>query len=483
MKKIILVIFLIALSGCGDHEVGTTYFGGQIINPKSDEVILFKNDVPVDTAKLDTNNRFLFTFDNLPSGLYSFRIQPEYQSVILEKGDSLLLRLNTYDFDESLVYSGKGAKKNNILVTHFLQDEKEKDLILWHYMELNPKEFKAKIDSLHKLKAAYLDQCSQTRKMSDLAKQLLLDNINYTLYRYTEIYPYFHHKYHAKVDFDQLDSNFYSYRKNLDFNNKELSYFPPFEKFMKLYSAGESYKHTAEEQPDLNAIEILQSFEYHKYRLKLFDSVVQTKETRDNLFRTAAYMFFLDEKRNAQMDEEYFALFKKYSPNNIYFSEIQEVYANLQHLKKGNRLQNVKFIDATGNLVGIADTNNEKLTVYYFWALNQENHFRNIIQRIHLLEKNFPKVHFVGVNNDLPQTEWIKTVKLYKLDLDNQYRIENFDSVSRKLIINKMNKAIITNMDGTIIDAFADIYDTNLETILSSYRGKLMAQNISAKVK
>ena len=36
----------------------STYFGGKIINPKSDYVVLYKNIMPLDTFFLDKNNSF-----------------------------------------------------------------------------------------------------------------------------------------------------------------------------------------------------------------------------------------------------------------------------------------------------------------------------------------------------------------------------------------------------------------------------------------
>ena len=45
--------------------------------------------------------------------------------VLLEPNDSIMLRFNTYEFDESLVFTGIGAKKNNYFINEFLQNEVE----------------------------------------------------------------------------------------------------------------------------------------------------------------------------------------------------------------------------------------------------------------------------------------------------------------------------------------------------------------------
>ena len=57
------------------------------------------------------------------NGLFNFFHPPEFQYLIINKGDSLVLRLNSLDFDESLIFSGKGSAKNNYLINVFLKHE------------------------------------------------------------------------------------------------------------------------------------------------------------------------------------------------------------------------------------------------------------------------------------------------------------------------------------------------------------------------
>ncbi|WP_227658724.1 hypothetical protein [Flavobacterium haoranii] len=102
------------------------YFGGEIINPQSKEILFLKNGVVIDTIKLDENNRFLHKFDSLAPGLYTFQHAPEYQYIFFDKNDSIMIRLNTNDFDNSLAFCGRGDEKNNFLIDQFLKNEKEK---------------------------------------------------------------------------------------------------------------------------------------------------------------------------------------------------------------------------------------------------------------------------------------------------------------------------------------------------------------------
>ena len=78
----------------------------------------------LDSARLDSHNKFSFTLDSLKLGLYTFKHGAEFQYLYLEPKDSLLMYLNTWDFDESLIFSGKGSAKNNFLIKLYLDQER-----------------------------------------------------------------------------------------------------------------------------------------------------------------------------------------------------------------------------------------------------------------------------------------------------------------------------------------------------------------------
>ena len=120
------LLSMLVLTSC-DYSGGkgtATFFGGKIKNPKDDYVYFSKGMEVLDSAKLDVNNKFSFKLDSLELGLYTFKHGAEFQYLYLEPQDSLLLYLNTWDFDESLIFSGKGSAKNNFLINLWLQQER-----------------------------------------------------------------------------------------------------------------------------------------------------------------------------------------------------------------------------------------------------------------------------------------------------------------------------------------------------------------------
>lgn len=464
-----MFIFFPVFIGCNEEaEKDVTYFGGEIVNPQSDKVILYKNDVAIDSATLDDDNRFLFTFPNLDCGLYYFYSQPEYQYVILEQKDSLLLRLNTMDFDESLVFSGKGAEKNNFLIDQFLEHENQKNYIKHYLMPKNPVAFKNSVDSIFTERKKAIDSFTQLHKTSDYTQKLLTNNAGYRLYQYAEIYPYFHQKYYQNKVIKELPDNFYDFRKKIDIHNVSYSYFNPLLKYIRMYSSGEAYQYAFHRHCSLSATEIPHTFDYHQYKLKVIDSTFRNDSVALNtMLRNAAFTFYLDQDRDQTLDKAYFALFKSYVVgNDSLVAEVHELFENMQHLKKGNHVEQVYFINLNGEKISIKQANRKQLTVYYFWSMYQKNHFQNLLKRVNYLQEKYPKIHFVGINKDLKQNAWAETIHQYKLSSKDQYRIDNYNIISRKLMLDKMNKVIVIDKNDVVIDAFADIYNHEFEDML-----------------
>ena len=221
LKYKLLLISLLIFSGCVSDKnlTDNTYFGGKIINPKSNKVFFYDGTQLLDSAKLNEKNKFIFKFDSLKVGLYTFEHGREVQFVFLEPSDSLLLRLNTWDFDESLVFSGKGADKNNLLLNIFLENEKE-DKLVFEYYTLNDSLFEYKLDSLLQLKKLLHKHYQEDEvESSPLFDEFINAAIYLPLYKKKEAYPY-RHKRALKLDeYPKINPSFYKYRKDIDLNN------------------------------------------------------------------------------------------------------------------------------------------------------------------------------------------------------------------------------------------------------------------------
>ena len=133
-KNIFLFIVILFLNSCKEEvSDNSIFFGGQIINPTSNYLILHKNNSRIDCLLLDSKNRFKKSFNNLTPGIYKLEHIPEYQTIFLEPGDSLWVRVNAAEFKKSIVFSGRGSSKNNFLMDMEINIENENNFLSSKY--------------------------------------------------------------------------------------------------------------------------------------------------------------------------------------------------------------------------------------------------------------------------------------------------------------------------------------------------------------
>jgi len=216
MKKSFIYSFttLFLLIGCNTTVKNKTiYFGGQIKNPKDDTVYIIKEDSTIASTKLDTAHKFMFKLDSITNGLYQFKHGDEVQYIYLKKKDSLLIRLNTWDFDGSLVFSGKGANRNNFLIQLFLENEQE-EREFYKFYKLEENDFNAKIDSVIQVKKIQFKHFKEnTVELSDSFTNLVNTSIYFPIYSKKEIYPIQYKRIHQLAKLPQLSANYYLYRQ------------------------------------------------------------------------------------------------------------------------------------------------------------------------------------------------------------------------------------------------------------------------------
>ena len=257
MKNILLILIVIfTFFSCSNTDKTTqpTFFGGQIVNPKSNNVILYKDEKALDTIWLKPDNSFLMRFDSISEGLYSFKHGSykkgfEFQYVYIEPTDSIIIRLNTWDFDESLVFNGKGAEKNNFLISSYLKNEK--DNYEFHtFSDFESPVFEKKIDSVQKINLEQFTRLKNSKIiLSDGFNKLVDVAINYPIYRRKEMYPYIHKNRMHLDSFPEVSESYYNYRKDINLNNEDLLSFFTYHNYVssQLYNLAYSKSYSEQE--------------------------------------------------------------------------------------------------------------------------------------------------------------------------------------------------------------------------------------------
>lgn len=457
IKNLYYSFFLVVVS-CSVMEKGSSgvFFAGEIINPTDKYVVLYKNEIAIDSALLNEENMFYIELNTIEDGLYHFNHSPELQYVYLEKGDSLLVRLNTVDFDESLIFAGKGEEINNFLLEIFLKDEEEEPYVNAAFV-LEPKEFSLKIDSLRTRKLNLLNDLLSQLNLSSNALEVARASIDYNSYISKEKYPFYHKKRTGKETIPTLDDNFYNYRKDISYNNKSLTYFRPYYNFMKYHFGNLSYmtcNHNCSETQENNHNNKLH---YSQHTLKLIDSLVQEKNLRDNLFRNVAMDYLLKVRDNMENNKIFIDDFLKLSGNNQHIAEITKLYDGIKSMQPDQELPNLEVYNIEGKRITLPEIADNENVVFYFWSASQLKHFEKLTGHLEELRTKYPTYKFVGVNWNTDSEKWISMIDAKHLEKDCQYRTENFDELAKTLVFDDFNKVIIAK-NGVIVDGFANLY-------------------------
>ena len=160
MKKIFLIAIVLmgSLNGFAQKK-NYMHFEAEIANKFGDAISFFdaKNKL-VKTIKVDNNGVFKDTM-NVAEGRYALSDGNEYTIVFLKNGFDLKMKLDTKMFDESIVYTGKGATENNFLAKNTLLEKKAdiESLLLANETDFFKEMDKKKADDLKRLEDKKLD--------------------------------------------------------------------------------------------------------------------------------------------------------------------------------------------------------------------------------------------------------------------------------------------------------------------------------------
>lgn len=458
MSKLLLCISFLLWLGCAEKEKGSrsVFFAGEIVNPTSDYVVLYRGDVIIDSANLDDQNRFVFKLDSIREGLHHFYHHPELQYVYMEPGDSLQIRLNTLNFDESLIFSGKGGELNNFMLEMFLANEEEEPYVSMLY-SLEPEEFSSKNDSLRHQKEEALDALDKETHFSRQAYAVAKAEIEYSSYISKEAYPFYHKKKKGDKSIHELSQDFYDYRKNINYEDERLIYLRSYYNFIKYHLGNLAYMN-CHKACDMENGQVTNQLHFNQHKLVIIDSLIKQKELRDNLFRSVAVDYLLKHDSEANI-KIFIDKFHKLSVNNKHIEEIDGLYEGIRRMQPNNELPDLIVYNTEGDEVSLKDIASNKEVVFYFWSGIEPGHFRNITQHIAKLRVKHPEYTFVGINLRTDNTRWKSLLESSALNRGEQYWSDNFAEIAHTLLVYDPNKSIIAK-DGVIVNAFANVYSS-----------------------
>ncbi len=461
LKKILFWILIFNFFvGCKKNVTKPieAYFAGEIINPSSDNVLLYIDNKIIDTLKLSIDKRFFKKFDSINYGLFKMEHLPENQMIIIESGDSILSRANMSDFNGSLFFSGKGAAKNNFLMDTYLKLQNEISFLSSKY-SLSGKDFNKIIDSLFMEKYVNWKKLIDKNNFSDFSKKITEASF---------IYPYANRKaryalIRGKSENIITDSLYFNYRDKLNYNDEELSFFEPYISYLMSYLS-------------LEALEKGQTFykaknstQFNIKRIEVIDKKIQNKKLKNILARAVAYEEIMN-SNNQISHKKFLKSYSSINPNQEYYNEIISLNNSLMQMSAGRSLPIVMLENNNGQVITSNKAFMGQKTVLYFWSQTQMNHFKRNEERAKVYKEKFPNYRFVGISIQ-PYNQLVRNYQeIMNINIKNQLALVNYQTTTNDWVINLLNKGIILDKNCVILEGFGNFgYEKSFENLLRKH--------------
>lgn len=466
MKKLLLFLFTISvLASCNSNSESAcnqAYIGGEIINPINDHIILYDDTSPIDTLYLDKDNRFSYEIGEVSSGLHSFIHGGQYQVLILEPNDSIMLRTNTLDFDKSLVFTGRGSKKNNYLIDLFNTLDGE-DKVIYEVSKLEPEQFLYVVDSLKSEKLERLKRFTDKYESSALFNKVALANINYGYSTHKELYPFRYFDRDELKNRSSLPLNFYDHRTEIDYNDDVLKDFYPYYNFLFPHfnnlALEKYFELTNDSVFDRN------SLVYHMNKLDLMDEMVEHEGIKNNLLKYATRNFLSYNNSDSDCDAMYESFLNK-TTSEEHSEYITNLYNTIKRLRPGNKFPDVEILDHKNKVVNINEMF-DKPTVVYFWSHAIKNHFKNSHKKVAEFKQKYPNVNFVSININADKlTMWKRLLRQNNFPLKNEFRFRDPMAAKKILAIQYINKVMVVDKNNRIITSNANMFSSDFKELL-----------------
>jgi len=460
MKYVTYAILVFFTIGCETaNKNAATYFGGQIINPKTNYVLLLKDEKVLDTLLLDKDNRFLKEIPITVEGLYTFKHGTEFQYIYLAPSDSILVRLNTREFDQSLVFSGKGSAKNEFLINLYLQNEKE-ERMMYRNFDLNEQEFQAKIDSLSRERiAVYNDFFANEVAVSEGFEEFTNTAIQFPLYRLKEVYPYYHKGVFNLEEFPEVSETFYDFRKNISLNEEQLVTFYPYQNYVVSYLYNISYKLKENDSTKNDiTVNILNAVNEH----------IKAEDFKNILLKRILVSDFLKSGSACRVNEEALNIFLANCTSKEDIEQVNNLVKDCNYIPLDEPLQDFEIVSYNNVPLTINEVVKDNNAVIYFWSTDYVSS-DYLVSRIKFLENRYPDLLFIGINMQNSPQDLSKESNLKLLNIHNQYRLPK-DSYAHNYLSSKYPRTILIDNSGIVKNGFANLDSKNLDSELNKLK-------------
>ncbi|GHA37356.1 hypothetical protein GCM10007103_18400 [Salinimicrobium marinum] len=458
---LLLLTVILTATGCNENKEKEkdAFVGGQVVNPTSNNVIILKDNVPLDTIPLDKRKRFSYTVKNAETGLYVFKHNPHSQTFFLQPGDSLLIRANSIDFDESLHFSGTGSEKNNLLIQTFLETENNIDLVLSYY-KITPEEFKTKTDSI---KCQQLDLLKHSDRKNKFSKEFLEfaeKSILYDSYDLKERYTYMVNKYYKKFS-RQMPADFHGYRKEVNFNDGMLQTCTNYIRFIENYLINMAMAECAVANKDHNDCYDLYDHGNITSRINIIDTLTNLPLVKEHFYSKFGALGIIMAKERQEIVNILDLLKEKSYPEEMLEKMVQTGNLQLAYLP-GMNVTDITILNTSGEEKKYSQITS-KPSIIFLWSIySPQNHKKNH-RKMAELRKRYPEIDFIGVNIDTGEYDkWISTIG--ESGYEKKYEFQLNYNLEKDIFQNYLNKSLFIDKNNVVVTGDAFIHSPDFES-------------------
>ncbi|RAR69964.1 TlpA family protein disulfide reductase [Flavobacterium aciduliphilum] len=460
-KNSIFIVFPILFSlitSCKKEfsdENYVAYFGGEVANPSTPFILFCKNNVVLDTIPLKKDNTFFIKFDSLTPGMYTFKSEPEYQYVYFDKNDSIKVHIDGKDFDESIIFCGRGDQKNNFLMEMYLRNEKDKN-DMFETFDYPFDKFNAYISKINQENEKFYNTKKEEIKWSDDFDVYAQGIVKFPHYTKKEIYPILHKMRTGEDVTEKLPKDYYDFRNSINFSNQSLTDFSPFVMYLDhmLNNVGAINYHNHFSDCDLE-------LKTNINKLKIADTLIKNQKVKNIVLNNIAFKYLMEDQ-NVVNNKAFLEIYHKYSTDTSKKNEILKIGNAIQLLIEGKKLPEVLLTTKEGKSISSNELIKQK-TVLFFWSEKLSSHLLAVHKKVLALIKKHPDYKFIAINLDDDQEKWVRALKKYDFGTITELRCSNFEDIKNKWAITKVHRTLIINPDQTINNGFTNMFEVNFE--------------------
>ena len=256
------------------------------------------------------------------------------------------------------------------------------------------------------------------------------------------------------------DSLFFRYRSFLNFGDNDLAFFDPYVNYILNFISQKALDRS------IPYFKQKQTTAYNIERLKVLDKRISGSLLRNNLARAIAFEELLTFENHGQ-HERFLQYYATVNNSPIYLAEILTLHTNITNMEPNSPLPKIALQNVNRETVSSASIFNNSTTVIYFWSQTQMNHYKNTLERVKALQKRYPKIRFVGIciqpfNSMVDQVQ-----KMMEINPQDQFSLVDFEKASEAWVLTLLNKAIILNSKGRIIEGFGNFSAIEFQELLT----------------